>query len=219
MIYLVFMMFISSFFFYAFGRSAPSLFKSIPAFFLGILTGIILSFIQYGLYGLFDFNPSSVLFKALENVLFDGFLPLAFAAVLNCLFFSSAMASGEPGGFAGWFVPQFFGLFSIYVPYSILKRYSPADSWFLFFFSFSSVLAVFLLRAVFMRSNTGFVRDPLDLFKAIILPFVSLACYSVLTAFWYFAMPPFIFISVSAGFLFVVLVASLLIGRKKQKDF
>ena len=72
-------MFVSGFFFYAFGRSAPSLFTSLPAFFLGAVSGIVLSFIQYVIYGIFDFNPSAVLLKALENVFFDAFLPLIFA--------------------------------------------------------------------------------------------------------------------------------------------
>ncbi len=217
MIYLVFIMFVSGFFFYAFGRSAPSLFTSLPAFFLGAVSGIVLSFIQYVIYGIFDFNPSAVLLKALENVFFDAFLPLIFAAVLNCLLFSSAMASGEPGGFAGWFVPQLFGLFSIYIPYSILKRYSPADGLFCFFYSFSAVLSVFLARAAFLGSNTGFVRDTLDLFKALILPFLSLSCFAVLASFWFFAIPGPVFVLISSCLLFTVLVLSLLLGRCKEK--
>lgn len=213
-------MFASAFLFYAFGRSAPSLFKSLPAFFFGMISGIVAACVQHILYGAFGFNPSSVFFKAVENIVFDAVFPFAFLVGVNRLFFPSAMDSGEPSGFAGWFVPQCFGFFSVYSPYSLFKRYSPADPLFFFFYAFSVILSVFLLRASFVRvrSGSGFVRDARDVFAAVAAPAVSSACYAVVSAFWFFAMPTPAFVSVSVVFLAAVLILALFMGGKTRRE-
>lgn len=215
MLYLVFAMLGAAFLYYAAGRSAPPFFRSLPAFLSGVPAGVLAAFLQALLLRISGGTASSVAAKALSGVFFDALLPLLLLCGVNFLFFRAEMESSESGGFAGWFLPQFFACLAVYEPFSLFVRFQPLDAFFCFFHTLFAVLAVFLCRAAFFRSGPD---CSFPVFPAVLAPpFAALAWSSVLSAFWFFGLPPRVFLPAASVSAAVLLAAVFLLGRKKEK--
>jgi len=171
---------------------AETIFRDGLAYITGLVSSVVVAFLSWWVMGLLPTEyQSPVLFFLLRFTL-DSVIPFVLLPIIVFLAFKSRFSAKN-----GIITSLIFGIATVFLPYTMLNRFTTSDSWPALMVPLCLVAFLFSVDLAWRRILAQNPVEVIDLFPSVLFPVAILIITDVLKTLWFFGFTGWVYWPIS----------------------